>query len=102
MKEAKKVLVFIDWFLPGTKSGGPVRSCANLINHLGGDFEFLVITRDTDYCETEAYKTVKSNEWNKLNEHLSVFYIPEENLNKNFLEELVESTDFDTACLIWL
>ncbi len=92
-----KILIFIDWFLPGTKSGGPVRSCANLIDHLGDEFEFLVITRDTDYCETEAYKNVQSNEWNKLEEHLSVFYISENNLNKNFLKSLIESTNFDVA-----
>lgn len=91
------VLFLIDWFLPGTKSGGPVRSCANLIDHLKDEINFLVITRDTDYCETEAYKTVQANEWNKLSEHLRVFYISEKNLNKTFLKELINSIEFDTA-----
>ena len=93
----KRVLIFIDWFLPGTKSGGPVRSCANLIDHLKEEYNFVVVTRDTDYCETEPYRNVKSDEWNKLSEHLSVFYISENNLNKNFIKELVHSTEFDTA-----
>ncbi len=92
-----KVLIFIDWFLPGTKSGGPVRSCANLIDHLRDEFEFLVITRDTDYCETEAYNNVQQDEWNKLEEYLSVFYISEKNLNQKFLKRIIDSTDFDIA-----
>lgn len=93
----KKVLVFIDWYLPGTRSGGPVRSIANLVAHLEEEFQFLIVTRDTDYCETEAYKNVQSNKWNKLSEQVSVFYISEENINKKFLKNLIASTDFDTA-----
>ena len=41
-----KILLFIDWFLPGTKSGGPVRSYANLISHFKDDYDFYVITRN--------------------------------------------------------
>ena len=57
----KKILISIDWFLPGTKSGGPVRSYANLIDHFKGDFEFYIVTRDTDYCETVPYRQIKQN-----------------------------------------
>ena len=46
----KKVLITIDWFLPGTKSGGPVRSYANMIAYFKNEFDFYIITRDTDYC----------------------------------------------------
>ena len=55
----KKILVFIDWFLPGTNSGGPVRSVSNMIEHLGGDYEFLVVTRDTDYCANKPLQKYK-------------------------------------------
>jgi hypothetical protein len=29
-----KVLVFIDWYLPGYKAGGPIQSVANIISQL--------------------------------------------------------------------
>ncbi|CAN5434615.1 hypothetical protein BH10BAC1_BH10BAC1_14720 [soil metagenome] len=29
----KKVLIFIDWYLPGYKAGGPRQSVANLVAH---------------------------------------------------------------------
>ena len=54
----KKILITIDWFLPGTKSGGPVRSYANMMEHLSSYHDFYIITRDTDYCSDEVYKDV--------------------------------------------
>ncbi|NIK91353.1 glycosyltransferase [Mangrovimonas sp. CR14] len=93
----KKILIFIDWFLPGTKSGGPVRSYSNLIEWLKDDYEFLVVTRDTDYCETDPYQEIESNAWNKLSNHLSVYYISNYNLSTKTINELIDQTDFDIA-----
>ncbi|MCF1190794.1 glycosyltransferase family 4 protein [Mangrovimonas sp. AS39] len=93
----KKILIFIDWFLPGTKSGGPVRSYSNLIEWLKDDFEFLVVTRDTDYCEKESYDNVVSDSWNKLSDHLSVYYFSKENLTSNNLNRIITQTNFDIA-----
>lgn len=83
--------------MPGTKSGGPVRSCANLIDHFKEDFEFLVITRDSDYCETKSYENIQSNAWNKIGNNVNVFYISNTNLNYQFLKKLVASTYFDVV-----
>lgn len=85
----KKILIFIDWYLPGYKAGGPVRSVANLISHLKNDFEFYVITRNTDYCETAPYQNIKSDEWNTLSEGENVLYLPEKNITgKKFKEQI--------------
>ncbi len=64
--DKKTILIFIDWFLPGYKAGGPIQSCAHLIEHLSDTFNFLVVTRDIDYSENKPYTTIKSNEWNQL------------------------------------
>ncbi len=74
----KKVLVFIDWFLPGYKAGGPIRSIANLAAHLSNDIEFYIITRDTDYLETSPYPTVKSNQWQEIAPNINVYYFSSE------------------------
>ncbi|WP_162426426.1 glycosyltransferase family 4 protein [Pontibacter pudoricolor] len=70
-----RILIFIDWFLPGYKAGGPIQSCANMVEHLKNEYDFWVITRDTDYCETEPYTTVKAGSWNMLSSHLQVYYV---------------------------
>jgi glycosyltransferase involved in cell wall biosynthesis len=99
----KKVLVFIDWFLPGTKAGGPVRSCVNLIDQLGDEFDFSVVTRDADYTETKAYPDIRSNEWNVRQDGKRVYYISNDQLNRKTIRDLLLSEKFDAVYLngIW-
>ncbi|NDE05205.1 MAG: glycosyl transferase, partial [Flavobacteriia bacterium] len=75
------VFITIDWFLPGTNSGGPVRSVANLIAALP-ECQFYVFTRNTDYCATEAYEGITPNTWVKFSENCEVFYCSEQNISK--------------------
>jgi hypothetical protein len=63
MSKRIKILITIDWFLPGTLSGGPVRSYANIIDHLKDDFEFYIITRNTDYGADAPYENITPNTW---------------------------------------
>jgi glycosyltransferase involved in cell wall biosynthesis len=87
----RTILVTIDWFIPGFKSGGPVRSMVNLIDQLKGEFKFKVITRDRDYCEKLPYKDVKSDQWVSLSEHLQVYYLSPKSINKRSLTDLIVS-----------
>jgi len=90
----KKVLITIDWFLPGTKSGGPVRSYANMIAHFKNEFDFYIITRDTDYCETIPYQQIQQNTWNVYNDNTHIFYVSKENLNLKNIREVYFSKTF--------
>jgi glycosyltransferase involved in cell wall biosynthesis len=93
----KKILISIDWFLPGTASGGPVRSYANLIAHLKDDFEFLIITRNTDFGSDEPYKDITPNTWIPFNPYTKVFYVSPENINQSYLKVLFQQIEFDVA-----
>lgn len=96
-KNRVKVLISIDWFLPGTNSGGPVRSYANLIAHLKDDFEFFVVTRNTDFGSKIPYENIQHNAWTIFNEYTKVYYISEDRLNKAHLKKIFEETSFDIA-----
>lgn len=95
MADRKKILLTIDWFLPGTNSGGPVRSYANMLDHLGQYHDFLIITRNTDYCSEDVYPSIISNSWNQLNEHTSVYYFSKDQLTFTNFKALLKATDFD-------
>ena len=97
MSNRKKILITIDWFLPGTRSGGPVRSYANLIDHLNDDFEFYIVTRNTDYGSTEVYENITPNTWVALNTYTKVYYMSADQLSKSRLKAVFESADFDVA-----
>jgi len=72
-----KVCIFIDWYIPGYKAGGPVKSLALLIEKLSKteQYEFYVICRNTDYMDKQPYATVVSDQWNKLSPFVNVYYI---------------------------
>ncbi len=76
-----KVFVFIDWFLPGTNSGGPVRSISNLINALP-EAQFYVFTRNHDYCSKESYKNIQFNSWLQYSPNCKVYYSSNDQLHK--------------------
>lgn len=44
----KKVLVFIDWFYPAYKAGGPIKSVYNIVQALGKSIDFLIVTSNLD------------------------------------------------------
>ena len=80
MNKPQKVLVFIDWYFPAFKAGGPIRSVNNLINQLNQDFLFYIVTSDRDYGEKHTLSKIKFNEWVKR-EECSVVYLTPENQN---------------------
>ncbi len=98
MKSTKpRILIFIDWYLPGYKAGGPITSNANMVAHLKDWFEFYIITRDTDYCESIPYSNVTSNVWNDVEKGVHIYYFSQDQLNYKNLKRVIKSLDFDIA-----
>jgi glycosyltransferase involved in cell wall biosynthesis len=62
-EELKRVLVCVPYYLPGYKSGGPIRAIANMVANLSQHFDFYVITRDRDATDNESYAGVTPNMW---------------------------------------
>ena len=61
MSEKNRILIFIDWFLPAYKAGGPIRSIANLVDHLSESFKFYIITGDRDLGDENSFNDIKLN-----------------------------------------
>lgn len=67
------VAVCLRHYLPGFKSGGPVRTIANLVDHLGDELDFRVITSDRDAHDDRAYVDVAIDSWQAVGKS-QVFY----------------------------
>jgi glycosyltransferase involved in cell wall biosynthesis len=67
------ILTFVAAYLPGFKSGGPVRSVANIVEHLSDEFDFRIFTADRDLLDTVPYGNISVNCWNTVGK-ASVFY----------------------------
>lgn len=61
----KKIMFFVDWFEPGYRAGGPIRSCVNLSERLSEKAEILIVTGNTDYNECEPYPDIQPDTWIK-------------------------------------
>lgn len=84
-----KILVFCDYYLPGYKSGGGMRTIVNMVERLHDVYEFWIIARDHDgKSDQQPYKNVSINEWNKV-EHAKVFYLSKDKIKCSKLRELI-------------
>lgn len=69
----KKIICFVRFYLPGFKSGGPVRTIANLIDNIGEEYLFHIVTSDRDVYDYKSFKSIKVDNWNKAN-NCEIFY----------------------------
>jgi glycosyltransferase involved in cell wall biosynthesis len=60
------VLTFVPYYLPGYKSGGPVRSIANLVSRLGDDLRFVIVTADRDSGDRAPYPDISPGERHRI------------------------------------
>lgn len=66
------------YYLPGYKSGGPVRTITNMVDHLGDDFNFYIITSDRDVLDDAPYPDVAIDAWNQVGK-AQVYYASQAN-----------------------
>jgi glycosyltransferase involved in cell wall biosynthesis len=92
-----KILITIDWFIPGTASGGPVRSIANLISHLNEGFEFYILTRNVDYKSDIPYQDIASDNWVSFNSYTKIHYISSKQLSRKNIKQLLNEKKIDIA-----
>ena len=98
-KSAKKnILIFIEYYLPGIKSGGPAKSIFNIINTYGDDYSFYIITRNKDIMEKAPYLNINSNKWNSISK-AKVLYLSDENITLSYLRKMLKSINFDILYL---
>lgn len=88
-----KILVMVGNYLPGATSGGPLRSISNMVEALGDEFEFRVITRDREQSD-KPYPDVTPNRWVRVGK-ASVFYFSPSNLRFRTLFRLLSEQDAD-------
>lgn len=88
------VLIFLPFYLPGFKSGGPVQAIANLVDQLGENFEYKIFTSDRDHMEARPYEGVGINEWNRV-ENTMVYYCPTGKLSLFVIYKVLSKTQYD-------
>ena len=74
MAKRIRALTLCDYYLPGYKAGGAVRSVVNMVEQLSDAIDSSIITRDRDIGNDIAYENVCVDQWNAMGP-ARVFYL---------------------------
>ena len=92
------ILVFVRHYLPGFRSGGPVRSVSNLVRALESEYEFRIVSLNRDLGEKNPYSDIVSGQWTKLGE-AHVYYATEKETGFELYRRLIAELKPDMVYL---
>lgn len=92
-----RILFISNYYLPGYKRGGGLRTVANIVERFKDRFDFLIITRDHD-GDKITYPSVKVDKWNEV-KGAEVFYLPQNKIKLSKLRELIVDVKPDSIYL---
>ena len=93
-RSAPKIVVIVSHYLPGEKAGGPVQTMANLVELVGDDFEFRIITMDRDHTDQVPYPDVQLDKWTGEGK-ASVIYLSPKELSGTALRGIISTEEPD-------
>lgn len=92
------VLIFVGCYLPGYKYGGQLRTVVNMVERLGDEFNFKIITSDRDTLDSVPYPDITVNTWNRVGK-ADVYYVSAGQLSFRHLRRIIHSTPHDIVYL---
>ena len=85
------ILCFVAYYLPGYRSGGPVRTISNFVDHLGDEFDIRIVTRDRDVLDDKPYSGIRVDNWCTVGK-AHVFYASVQTLSLGGIAQLIRDT----------
>jgi glycosyltransferase involved in cell wall biosynthesis len=95
----QRVLICADWFTPGFKAGGPIRSLDAIVHGLANRFDFDVLTSDRDLGDAAAYPGITADTWLDRGPGLRVMYLSPAVQSRNRIGEIVRTSPWDCLYL---
>lgn len=93
-----RIVVFVQRYLPGYRAGGPIRTLSNMVERLGGDLDFLIITLDRDLGDSVPYSGVSTGQWVQVGK-ASVCYLRKGSFSLRDVVRIVKEIDPDCIYL---
>jgi glycosyltransferase involved in cell wall biosynthesis len=93
LENRSRVLLFVDWFLPGYKAGGPIKSIAGLVTAMNGKQDIDIITRDRDFKGETSYEGITRDEWVQWSNGIRVCYLTP-GLNLSLIRKLTKGQNY--------
>ncbi len=94
----KKILVVTDYYLPGYKAGGPIRTLANLFERVGDEFQFCMLTSDRDLGDNKPYPFAGKKYWQPAGK-AQVLYLSQQQRTLLAFHGLLNTFNYDLLFL---
>jgi len=91
-----RVLIFMKYYLPAYKAGGPIRTIQGMVDYLGSDIEFSIVAQDRDFGDAAPFPDVEVGCWTKVG-NARVCYVPK--VTSSLIAPLVFSESWDILYL---
>lgn len=110
MNKKPLIVILAEWFAPGYKAGGPIRSCVNFALEMRSEYDIRVITTDRDYGAEQAYEEITTDTWTDFATGVKVWYFSPETLTFSALRTRIQEVNpdflylnsmFSLAFVIW-
>lgn len=85
------VLTFVRVYLPGYRAGGPIRTIANMVERLGDELEFRIVTSDRDIGDVSPYPGIQRDTWVREGKGW-VYYLDASRLSLRRVAQLISGT----------
>ncbi len=92
------ILITIAHYKPGWKFGGPTRTVANLVDHLGDEFSFSILTSDRDFGDERPFADIAVNRWHRVGK-ADVLYLPATRQGLFAIASILRDTAYDVLYL---
>ena len=98
LTKKKIILCFIKYYLPGYKSGGPVRSISNFVEKFGDEYDIRIVCSSHDALDYKPYKNIIIEQWNTVGK-AKVFYVSNRVMKFKKIFNLLCDTEYDIIYL---
>lgn len=92
------VLTFTLFYLPGFRAGGPIRTISSLVERLGDEVCFRIVTQDRDSADVVPYSGIAKECWNSVGK-AEVLYVDRSNVGLRSILRIVREVSPDLIYL---
>ncbi|MFK8038310.1 MAG: glycosyltransferase [Crocinitomicaceae bacterium] len=96
--DKKKILICVDWYTPGFKAGGPIRSVSNMVSYFKSEYDFYILTSAYDLGDQKPYADITLNQWHDQN-GVFIKYLDRTYLNYPTIKSNLSEVDPDVIYL---
>lgn len=98
MNKKPVILTFNKYYLPGYRAGGPIRTLSNMVDRLGNELDFRIVTLDRDAGANQLYSDILHGKWNTVG-HAQVLYFSPQSVSIIRLMRLFNEVSPDAVYL---